>query len=288
MRLVSLFFLVVLCLTTATLDAQRQLQLVATITDPGGRDFTTVTPDEVRVTEDGAPVKILKVELATLVPKVQILVDNGIGFPSEAIGEMRNGVRALLDTLPAGIEISLVTTSPQPRFLQAATTDRARVTAALDRLSPDSGAGRFVESLAEATQRAERDPAARYVIVSFATAAGDNNPRERDIQLIQERVMKVRPTVHVALLLTRGAGSGGVIQTDLGQAVTKMTSGRFEVINVPARVATLLPEWGAEIAKTLGGTTKQLRVTVERTNTGDLGRVSMGVAGKTIVDLALQ
>lgn len=280
--------LVAIFLVSAAVLAQRQLQLTATISDPTGAEVTTVPAQDVRISEDGQAATILKTEVVTRPPKVQVLIDNGTGFPSEAIGTLRTGLRAFLESLPAGIEVSLVTTAPQPRFLQAATADRARLVAALDRLAPDSGAGRFVESLAEATQRAERDANARYVIVSLATGAGDSNPRERDIMQIQERVLKLGTTVHVALLLTRGTSGGGVVQTDVGQAVTKLSSGRFEVINQASRIGTLLPELGAQMATALASS-KQLRVTFERPagKTGDLGRISMGVTNKVVADLAL-
>jgi hypothetical protein len=276
-------------LLSSVVVAQRQLQLVATITDPAGAEITTIRPEEVSVSEDGAPARILRAEVSTLTPKVQILVDNGTGFPAEAIGDLRNGVRALLETIPEGVEVSIVSTAPQPRFLQQATTDRQRLMSALDRLAPDSGAGRFVESLAEATQRIERDGNGRYVIVTVATSAGDNNPRERDIQQIQQRILKFRPTVHVVHLVTRGSGSGGVAQTNVGQAVTQISGGRYEGINSASRVATLLPEIGKEMAALLTGSSTLLRITLERPNgnSGELGRVSLGVTGKVVSAVAL-
>jgi hypothetical protein len=138
-------------------------------------------------------------------------------------------------------------------------------------------------------QRVERDPDARYVIVTVATSAGDNNPRERDIEQLQQRILKFRPTVHVVHLVTRGSGSGGVVQTNVGQAVTQISGGRYEGINSASRVATLLPELGKEMAPLLTGSSTLLRVTLERPNgnSGDLGRISLGVAGKLVSAVAL-
>jgi hypothetical protein len=279
-------------MTTAAL-AQRQLQLMATVTDPNGAEIASLDPKEIRVTENGMPATVLKAEPVERVPKVQILIDNGSGFPSEGIGDLRKGLRGLLEALPPNIEITLVTTAPQPRFLERATTDRQKLIQAVDRLTPDSGVGRFVESLAEATQRMERDKQqdASYVFLTVGTTAGDSNVRDRDIQQIQERIIKFRPVVHVVLLNT-GVGrttGGGVIQGELGQAVSKMSGGRYENIAVPNRVATLLPELGTEMGKSLGTGSRQFRITVERPAgaSGDLGQVALGVAGKLVSSVSI-
>src|SRR5687768_11929609 len=120
-----------LCVTATALHAQRQLTLLATVTDPGGAE-TTVTPDQVKFSENGTDGKILKVEPVNTVPKVQILIDNGVGIGGEGIGDLRKGVRGLLEALPPTLEVTLVTTAPQPRFLERATTDHAKLLASID------------------------------------------------------------------------------------------------------------------------------------------------------------
>lgn len=283
--------MLVVVLASTGVVAQRQLRLLVTVSDPGGAAVQTVDPKDVRITEDGADATVTKVEPVERVPKVQILIDNGLGFPNQSIGDLRKGVAMLLEALPPDIEITLVTTAPQPRFLERATKDRQRLLDAVNRLAPDSGAGRFVESLAEATERIERDKEqdAGYVIVSMGTSSGDTNVRERDIKQIQERVLKYGAIVHVVLLNSVGRSSGGAIQGDLGQAVAQMSGGRFENIAVANRVVTLLPEIGSEMAKTLGGSATVLRVYVERPNgkSGDLGQISVGVAGKNVSSVTL-
>lgn len=273
--------------------AQRQISLLATITDPSGAEVTAIDPTDVRVTENSAPATVLKVEPVNRVPKVQLLIDNGIGMPAESIGDLRKGVRGLLEALPPDIEVTVVSTAPQPRFIERATTDRDKILAAVDRLAPDTGAGRFVESLAEATQRIERDkqPDANYTIIAVGTSSGDVSVRERDIQQIQERVAKFRTTVHVTILtaVSRSA-SNGVIQGELGQAVAKQTGGRFENIAVANRLASLLPEIGGQVGKNLGAGSRQFRITVERPSgaSGDLGQMGMGVVGKTLASVAIE
>jgi hypothetical protein len=289
----TLLTAVVLCFTASGLLAQRQLSLLATITDPSGAEVTTIDPKDVRVTENGQAANVLKVEPVDRVPKVQVLIDNGIGMPQESIGDLRKGVRGLLEALPPDIEVTVVTTAPQPRFLTRPTTDRNTVLDTVNKLAPDTGAGRFVESLFEAMQRIERDKQqdAAYTIVTIGTSSGDGNVRDRDIQQIQERLEKYRPVIHVALLsqVARSAG-GGVVQAEVGQAVAKQTGGRYENIAVPNRLATLLPEIGGQLAQTLGKGSRQFRFTVERPGgaSGDLGNMAMGVSGKAVASVVIE
>ena len=278
---------IVLLITATTIQAQRQLALLATVTDPNGAEVAAVNPEDVRILENDNPAKVLKVEPVDRTPKVQILIDNGIGMPQESIGDLRTGLRGLIQALPPNIEVTMVTTAPQPRFLERATTDRQKQLDAINKIAPDTGAGRFVESLFEATQRIERDKQqdAAYTIVTVGTSSGDSSVRERDMQQTMERIQKYRPVVHVTMLTQIGrSASGGVVQAELGQAVAQNSGGRYEGINVPNRLATLLPEIGAQMGKTLGAGSKQFRFTFERPGSasGDLGKLAMGVNGKLV------
>lgn len=169
-----------------------------------------------------------------------------------------------MDALPPGLEVTLVTTAPQPRFLVRATTDRQALLTGIDRLAPDTSPGRFVESLGEALQRFERDKADFFgVIVTLGTTQGDNRVTDRDVSQIFERARKKPTTVHVVMMSTGAqTASGGVVQQDVGMSIAKQTSGRYESINASSRLATLLPEIGALI-KGGEGQSRQFRVTAE-------------------------
>jgi hypothetical protein len=246
-------------------SAQKQFLLYATILDMTGEPAATVAPEDVRVQADGADAKVLKVEAIEWTTKVQILLDNG-GIGSTNLTSLRNGLRALLEALPPGLETTIVTTAPQPRFLVRATTDRQALLSGVDKLAPDSGAGRFVESLGEALQRFERDKTDFFgVIVTMGTTSGDNRVLDRDINQIFERAQKKPTTVHV-VMLTSAVGqsaSGGVVQQEVGQRIAQMTNGRYESINAPSRIATLLPEIGAQVAKGSQGKSRQFKITAE-------------------------
>ena len=70
--------------------------------------------------------------------------------------------------------------------------------------------------------------------------------------------------------------------------MTKSSGGRFELINVANRLPTLLPEIGALMAKTMGGGVKQFRITAERQQSGDLGRLSLGVTGLLVSQVVVE
>jgi len=112
LAIASLFLWV--CVFASGASAQRQLQLYATILDSKGAPAATVTPEDVKVQENDTDLKILKVEPIEWTTKVQILIDNGSGIGGNNLNQLRNGVRGLLESLPPGIEVTLVTTAPQP------------------------------------------------------------------------------------------------------------------------------------------------------------------------------
>jgi hypothetical protein len=262
-------------------EAQQQFDLFATLVDATGASPATLQATDVRVMENGVEGKVLKIEPIQRRVTVQLLLDNGAGLGA-SLSDLRTGVRGFIEALPPEVEVTLVTTAPQPRFVVRATTDRQALLQGVDRLSPDTGAGRFVESLNEATQRIAKENAETSpVVVSLATTAGDTDIRERDVEQLQQRLQK-RPTlVHVVLLTAATRSTGGANQTQVGIAVTQMTGGRFENITASSRIATLLPELGAEVAKRQAQQSRQFKLTIERPEgaKGDLGKISMGARG---------
>ena len=269
------------CVFTSGASAQRQLQLYATILDSSGAPASTVAPEDVRVQENGTELKILKVEPIQWTTKVQILVDNGTGIGANNLNTLRNGIRGLIEALPPGVETTLVTTAPQPRFVVRATTDRGALLSGIDRLTPDSTVGRFVESLGEALQRFAKDESDFFgVIITLGTTSGDNRVLDRDVNQIFERAQKRPTTVHVVMVSTSpgGSASGGVVQTEVGMNIAKVTNGRYENIAAVSRLATLLPEIGQQVAKSNQGQNKQFRITAERAggNSNEPSKISMG------------
>jgi hypothetical protein len=284
----------VVCATVAGLGAQQQLSFLATVTDPAtGVAVDKLDPADVRMTEDGAVGKVLKIESVKQKVKVQVLLDTGLGLPAESVTQLRAAVRGLVEALPAGVEATLVTTSPQPRFLVRSTANREELLRGVERLAPDRGAGRFVESLAEAAERAVKDPEGTFnILIAAGTTSGDTVVSDGDVARLMKSVKSRPMRVHV-LIFSSGLNqnlSGGVVQTEVGPVIAQGTRGRYEVINSMARYVTLLTELGADVAKQASGLSSQWRVFVQRPDgkSGKPGRVSLGVDGKAVPDVILE
>jgi len=280
------------CVAATDARAQQTFQIYASVADATGKALTALEPADLKVMEDGVEAKVVKAEPVNWPVKVQLLVDNGIGLGGGNIQTLKDGIKGLIEALPDNLEVTIVTTAPQPRFLVRPTTDKAMMIEGLSRLAPDYGAGRFVESMNEATQRIEKDKTDQFpIIISFATSSGDANVRDNDVKNIFARVQKKPTTVHVVLLnSTTGSSTGGANQTQVGLAVTQATRGRYESIAAPTRIATLLPEIGKQVAESVAKQTKQFRVTVERPagKSGDLGKVSAGArSGVSLLGLSM-
>lgn len=269
-----------LCVTARDARAQ-QFQVFANVVDAAtGNPVVKLEPTDVRILENGVEAKVVKVEPVNWPVKLQLLLDNGVGLGGSNLQILKDGVTGLLAALPEGVEVTIVTTAPQPRFLVRATTDKQAIAEGLKRLAPDGGAGRFVESLNEATQRIEKDKTDYFpVIIMSGTSSGDVNVMDRDVKRIFERVQQRPTTVHVVLLQsTSGSASGGANQTQVGLAVTEYTRGRYESIAAASRLATLLPEIGKQVAESHALQSHQFRLIVERPAgaKGDMGPVGGG------------
>ena len=269
--------------------AQQQFTVFASIDDGTGAPVVSLEPSDLRVTENGAAAPVIKIEPIDWPTKLQILVDNGVGLGSSNLINLKNGVQGLIDKLPPDVEVTLVATAPQPRFLVRSTTDREAIAKGLALLVSDGGAGRFVESLNEALQRFERDNDNFFpAIISVGTTAGDLNVLDRDIKSIMQRLERRPATVHVVMLSS--ASSIGANQIQVGLAVTQFMKGRYENINAGTRIASLLPELGALVARSDERQRNQYRITVQRPAgaSGPIAQVRMAAnRGFAVTSLSL-
>ena len=279
--------LVALGLSAAALGAQTQFTLLVAMTDSAsGKPVETLTPADVQVTEDGVAGTIVKIEPVVRSVKVQVLIDNGVGIGRNIV-ELKTGVRGLLERIPPDIETTVVTTSPQARYLVRPTKNRDELLKGVDRLAPDNGSGRFTESLSEAAERANKEKDTFTVIIVAGSTSGDARILDSDMQQALDRINGKPMIVHVLLYAGEKSSSGGITQVEVGERAAKMSGGRYEFINSMNRYSTLLPELGSEVAKQLTGNTKQFRLTVQRPQgkKGDLGKVSVISSSKTISGL---
>jgi hypothetical protein len=267
----------------APLHAQQQQQLFLSVLDSSGNPVSDLRQDEVTVLEDGIKRETLKVDPINWPIKLAVLVDNGAPA-SNSLVELRNGLRAFFEAMPDGIEMSLVTLNPQPRAVVRPTTERQKLLQGVDLITPDSGAARFAEGLLEEVNRFDKDKSDHFPVIMAVGADGAEGStfRERDVERLSQKITENAVTVHVLMMSLGGERTGaasGALQVQLGLAVTEQTGGKYESIGAVTRLATLLPEFGALIAKSHMRQSHQYRITYLRP--AGAGVPSQGISATT-------
>lgn len=272
--------------------AQREFVFFAQFNDASGKPVTTLSASDIEVSEDGAAGKVVKLEPVDWPVRVALLLDNGTGSGDRMV-QVRNGAKGFIEALPAGVEVSLHTLAPQPRMLVRPTSDKDAMLKGVDLFAPDTGASRFVEGLVETVARFDKEKGNNFpvvVILGSLTAEG-SNIRDRDIKQLFERLQSRSITVHAILAgNTNTSGSQGVANaTQIGIAAAKQTGGQYQSIAAATRLATLLPEIGAQISQSHARQSQQYRITFERPQgkTGQIGQVGLAARGGASVNLTL-
>jgi hypothetical protein len=270
--------------------AQQQITVIATMVDPATNEASaSLNPEEVRLTEDGVQLKVLKTQAVDRTVKAQLLIDNGVGMGNN-LSQLRSALRGLVEKLPADVETSIYTTAPQGRQLQRPTKNREELLKAVDRLTSDGSPGRFTESLTEAGERAAKDKDAFTVIVMAGTTSGDAGLPEGALKRLMSAIANRPLVVHVLLYAGERAAYGGDAQIQVGETVTKMTGGRYEHINNMNRYVTLLPEFSDAVVKQMTGGKRQFRITAQRADgkTGPMGKFTIAAGARIISNVRIE
>ena len=265
-----------------------QLQVFISALDASGNAVTDLKPEEISMSENGAPGKVVSLERHQLPIKLTIAVDNGRESTS-ALATMRTGLTGLVEALPADVEVTLITMT-QPQTVVRPTTDRAQITQGISRFGVDSGAvSKFSETILEYSQRIDKDFKDKKLTYSpMLLMVSTSAPEFESVQ--PETIQKALNT-----LLTRGARLSVMMFTTTPtntESVANMTQGRQALVSAPLvkasrgkfealvtfnQLATTLPEWGKEIALNHARQTTQFRAVIDRPGgaTGQLNNLSL-------------
>ncbi len=107
--------------------AQERVELFIAAVDGSGLPVTDLRADDVMVMADGRAARVARLEPFRWPLKVTVLADNGMPA-REALAHYRTGLRRFFDALPGDVEVSLLATAPNPRWLARPTTDRRQIT----------------------------------------------------------------------------------------------------------------------------------------------------------------
>ena len=231
--------------------AQKQQQLFLSLTAPDGTPVAGLQASEVGVTEDGVDCKIVKLEPINWPTRLQVLVDNGRAN-TNPINSLRDGLKALFEQMPDGVEMSLYVTAGTVRPIVKTTADKQKLIDGIGLIASDNGAGVFFDALAEAADRVEKEKTPSFpVILMVGSDFGKVRALDQEYQKLQATVINHGVTTHI-IVVVGGTGTGGTTggpQTEIGLLLSKISGGRYESIATATRLATLLPEIGKRIAE---------------------------------------
>ena len=254
-----------------TVSAQREITFYASAMTITGDRVTDLKAEEVRVTEDGKEGSVLRLDPINWPVKLTVLVDNGYSTGT-LLTTYRNGLKSLFSSLPAGVEASLLTLAPQPRWIVRSTADKVQLQNGVDRITPDESAPRMVEGLIEASSRIEqehRKETKNFPVIVVVSTTGPEGSMvvDRDVQRMATRLTTYPARVHVIMLST-GATSPthlvGARQVHIGKSIADMTGGRYEAIAAPTAVSSLLTAYGETIGEAHNYQSQQYKITIQR------------------------
>jgi hypothetical protein len=265
----------VLAASPALVAQGDRFQFVIAVADGAGRPVTDLTRQDVRMSEEGVPNEIVKVEPFRLPVTVTLAVDNG-PLSRDALSHYRAGLSGLVRSLPADVEVSLLTISPQPMTVVPASSDRARILRGINGFAPQDDSPRFTDALVEFSRRLEDDvrrtrrissiPVLVMVSTTATEAVSYATPEiQRAIAFLEQRKARVFVTMLSVRQNTTGfAPLNEARQPMIAVPATKVTGGRYEAIAASSRLVTLLPELAGEITTLHLRHANQLLVTAQR------------------------
>jgi len=255
----------------------QQLQFIVGAADANGVPVTDLKPEEIVMTENGVAGKVVNMEPFRLPLKVTVAVDNG-PESAEALGHYRSGLKGFVEALPADVEMTLITTAPQPRMVVRPTTDRTQILRGVNGFAPEQERARFTDTLVEYSERLQKEIkdkklTADYVpiLVMVSTTGNEvSSVQVREIENAIKFLVARRAKLIVTMMSTKAgdATAAADINTNrqalIAIPAAKATGGRYEALAISSRLATLLPEIGKELAATHTKQINQFRVTVQR------------------------
>ena len=260
-RTAALAAMVLLLVAASSAPAQEHTLHVA-VADAEGNPVPGLTEDDIVVQWDGENLETTEFEPVDWPVRLTVLVDNSdSGVPM--VPQVREGLRALLRELPAEMEIAMLTTARQPRWITRHTTDRAELEGNIANIAPDTGtAATYNDALVEETERIHDDDREYYpVIITLATDGPDRSRSQQGrIDRMVERMVENAVEVHT-LLYVGGMLGAGSMAAGVGEALVPITRGSFERITVATAVVDRLTALGRDIARKHRMVSNQYRIT---------------------------
>jgi hypothetical protein len=271
----------------------RPNQLLAFISalDASGAPVTDLKREEIDMTENGAPGKVVSFDRYSLPIKLTIGVDNSKDG-TIALAALRQGLSGLVKALPPDMEVTLITTAPQPEMFVKPTSDHAQILRGIERFGPDANnTARFSSAMIEYAERLEKDFKDKKLsyspmLVMVSTSTPENGKQQVDQEQIEKAtkaMARLGARMSLAMMTTKPANPESVDlmqngrQAAVAGPIIKASRGKLETMVDYNRLTTVLPEWGREIALSHTRQTNQFRVVIDRPGgaTGPLNNLGL-------------
>jgi hypothetical protein len=273
LRLIA--FVAIVTVTPVAIAQSPEFAFVISVMDARGRPVTDLNRTDIRMSENGVVAEVLKVQPYSVPVQLTLAVDNG-PLSADALSHYRSGLAGLIRALPSDVEVTLITTSPQPRAVVRPTTDRQRLLRGVNEFAPEAEAPHFTDAIVEFSNRYRTDLEITRrlrslpVLVMVTTTAPEAVSYEvpaisRAFAFLKQRKAKVYVVSLSGLHRSQGlAPINDNRQAIIGIPLVELTGGRYEALAISNRLATLLPEIGREVAVLHVRHANQLLVSVER------------------------
>src|SRR5688500_849732 len=278
--------------STAWLSGQAgtTFQFIVSATNAAGDPVADLKPEDVIMREKAGKATVTKIEPYDLTVRVTIAVDNG-SDSALALPNYRNGLKGFVEAFPADTEMTIITTSPQPRMVVRESKDRAVILRGVNGFAPESERPRFSDALVEYSQRLEKeikDPKVKLyvpILLMVSTAANETvSYQPGEVERAVKFLVARRAMLYVTVNSTRSGDATATADLNINrQAIiaipaTKAVNGRYEAIAIFNRLDTLLPEMGKELAAYARKLSTQHLVTVNRAASGPIEALSIELA----------
>jgi hypothetical protein len=264
-------------LASAALRGQEQFRFFVLATDGGGDYVTDLTPAEIHYSESGQPGEIVSVEPFSRPVKLTLVIDNG-SSSTQVMGNFRTGLEGFFKELPEDVEVTVISTAPQPRTVLRPTTERAQILQGVNRVGLDSERARFSDALYEYSQRIGKEQDDSLPVLLMLTTTGEEATSLQPAQLEQglKTLIGRGARVYVLNVVSQQNNTTALEQLDrgrqkiIGEMYAGATGGHYEGVTVHTQIHDMLPGLGALLAQMHRQHTSQVAVTVKRPASGPL------------------
>jgi hypothetical protein len=266
---------VILLVGPAGLRAQQQAQFLMPMFDDKGAPVKSFAPADLSVFEDGKPAKVVKVEPKVSPMNVTLALDNGRGM-NDVLVHVKTAAKTFINTIPTGVDVALMTTAPQPRYVVKATKNKEQLLKSVDSIGPEQSAGaRTIEGIRDVSDTWKKLPVGEttLVLVILGSTYSPEFVAKKDLEDAFSQVAAARGVVHSVIFKPSNATEGDA-QLETAERFAQNTRGRFEAIGSYLQL-TVLEDIAKDLAKAATG--GQFLITIERPAgaTGKLGSLSM-------------